>query len=484
MGLKSGQEWAGLIVCKDDTGALSTPSVGPVGALYVNGTVNAASVTISGSNPYKWTVTLPALTAGDLVSMYVTATIDSVATAEVVAEDVADTYRTSDIEALVDDIGTAGAGLTAIPWNAAWDAEVQSKAADAITAASLPTAAQIADAVWDEASTGHTDAGKAGQQIWTDVDAILTDTNELQTDNVPGLIAALPTDADVQTAAAAALTAYDPPTKAELDAADDAVLAAIAELNDIDSTVAQAAAAAALAAYDAATATDVTNATSALATSAALATVDSNVDAILLDTGTDGVLVSTTGLTAIAAAVWDALTSGLTTVGSIGAYILTYLDAKVSEVGGGTPASIAASIWDYLTSAATTAGSLGALVVTKLGYLTSGTTVTVSSPVASGLNVTTIQGDDYEAADGRSLDWDVSTTATVTGGTISVVLSGVDTYTGSVVDADTVRLELTAAETAAIPVGKRKYQVILTDTNSDIATLVEGTWTSNARVSE
>lgn len=44
-----------------------------------------------------------------------------------------------------------------------------------------PTAATIADAVWDEAATGHTDAGKAGQQMWTDVDAILADTGELQT---------------------------------------------------------------------------------------------------------------------------------------------------------------------------------------------------------------------------------------------------------------------------------------------------------------
>ncbi|MGB2807998.1 MAG: hypothetical protein WBC22_09665 [Sedimentisphaerales bacterium] len=36
--------------------------------------------------------------------------------------------------------------------------------------------AAIADAVWDELATGHTDAGKAGQQLWTDMDAILTDT--------------------------------------------------------------------------------------------------------------------------------------------------------------------------------------------------------------------------------------------------------------------------------------------------------------------
>ena len=36
--------------------------------------------------------------------------------------------------------------------------------------------ATVADAVWDEASTGHVDAGKAGLQLWTDIDAILDDT--------------------------------------------------------------------------------------------------------------------------------------------------------------------------------------------------------------------------------------------------------------------------------------------------------------------
>jgi len=115
MTVKTGAAWSGLIVCKDATGALSAASVGPVGALYVDGTVTADVVTVTGANPYKWTVTLPALTAGQRVSMYITATVDSIATASVVAEESADTYITSDIEALVDDIGIAGAGLTAIP---------------------------------------------------------------------------------------------------------------------------------------------------------------------------------------------------------------------------------------------------------------------------------------------------------------------------------------------------------------------------------
>jgi hypothetical protein len=39
-----------------------------------------------------------------------------------------------------------------------------------------PTAPDIADAVWNETSTGHTGGGKAGDQLWTDIDAILLDT--------------------------------------------------------------------------------------------------------------------------------------------------------------------------------------------------------------------------------------------------------------------------------------------------------------------
>lgn len=124
------------------------------------------------------------------------------------------------IEAQTDDIGAAGAGLTALPWNAAWDAEVQSEVADALatygaaTATDVTTAAAnvsvdeiqvsaladlfntnsgtnygaavsgsavkeiadnaggsglttgaIADAVWDEVLSGHAGAGSAGEAL-------------------------------------------------------------------------------------------------------------------------------------------------------------------------------------------------------------------------------------------------------------------------------------------------------------------------------
>lgn len=213
MTVKTGQVWTGLWAAVDSTGALSTPSVGPAGVLYVNGVASAATVAISGSNPYKWSVTLPTIAAGQSVSMYITATVALVATAQVVREDICDTYRISD-----------------------------------------------------------------------------------------------------------------------------------------------------------------------------------------------------------------------------------------------------------LASA----------------------TLSVTSPVSTSGNVTTYQGDDYDSADGRQLSWTVSTTATLTGGTVAVILASVATYTGAIASETSVTLDLTATQTAAIPVGRYKYQVVATQaagSGSDVITLVEGTWTSAARVS-
>lgn len=72
------------------------------------------------------------------------------------------------------------------------DSSVGAMAADTLTASALATdaGAEIADAVWDEAQSGHTTAGTFGE-IATEIASILADTNELQTDDVPGLIAAL-----------------------------------------------------------------------------------------------------------------------------------------------------------------------------------------------------------------------------------------------------------------------------------------------------
>ena len=47
------------------------------------------------------------------------------------------------IAAIATILGAAGAGLTAVPWNAAWDAEVQSECTDALNAYDPPTKAEL-----------------------------------------------------------------------------------------------------------------------------------------------------------------------------------------------------------------------------------------------------------------------------------------------------------------------------------------------------
>ncbi len=110
--IKSGQDWAGIFATYDSDGSLKAPSSGPTGTLYIDGSSNSATVTITGSNPYKFSVTLPTLTAGQRVDMYITATISSIATAGIVASDQADTAYISNVKSdtadILADTGTDG----------------------------------------------------------------------------------------------------------------------------------------------------------------------------------------------------------------------------------------------------------------------------------------------------------------------------------------------------------------------------------------
>lgn len=95
------------------TGAAADADSTPVGTLYVNGTANGATVTVTKitTGVYKAALTLPSLSAGDVVSLRVAATVGAVAGEGVVWQDTADTKRTSD---LADEVIGTGAGLTAI----------------------------------------------------------------------------------------------------------------------------------------------------------------------------------------------------------------------------------------------------------------------------------------------------------------------------------------------------------------------------------
>jgi hypothetical protein len=98
-----------------------------------------------------------------------------------------------------DAIGAGGAALTDLPWNPDWDVEVQSEAADALTAYDPPTKAEL-DAAVVPLALGADLATVAGY-LDTEVAAIKAKTDNLPSDPadasvVAGLIAALETKVD------------------------------------------------------------------------------------------------------------------------------------------------------------------------------------------------------------------------------------------------------------------------------------------------
>jgi len=148
-------------------------------------------------------------------------------------------------------------------------------------------------------------------------------------------------------------------------------------------------------------------------------TLGTNVDAILDDTGTSGVVIpqaqadkvwatATRALTDKAdftlssagiQAIWDKLTSALTTVGSIGKLLVDDINATISSRSSHTAADVwavatrtltsfgtlAQDIWDKLTSGLTTVGSIGKLLVDDINA-----TISSRAPEAGG-NVAAIK---------------------------------------------------------------------------------------------
>jgi hypothetical protein len=152
--VKSGQAVTVLFSTSNaTTGALADADATPVGTLYVDGTANAATVTETNVSTgiYKAAVTLPALTAGQIVSLGIAATVAGVAGGGIVWQDVADTVHTSDVKtdtaAILADTGTDGVLLAA-----AYDAaKTAAQAGDAMTLTgdydAAKTAAQAGDAM-------------------------------------------------------------------------------------------------------------------------------------------------------------------------------------------------------------------------------------------------------------------------------------------------------------------------------------------------
>ena len=186
MTVKTGQAWAGSFVTLDATGAVTAATGTPTGTLYVDGTANGASVTISGSNPYKWSVTLPSLTAGQRCDMYITATIASIATAGFVASEQADTALLSDGVAVA---SIANDAITAAALKADAVTEIQNGLALEATLTAIKGIG------WDNGTLQNikndiesvdSKLDTVDDFLDTEIAAILADTNELQTDLIDG----------------------------------------------------------------------------------------------------------------------------------------------------------------------------------------------------------------------------------------------------------------------------------------------------------
>ena len=190
----------------------------------------------------------------------------------------------------------------------------------------------------------------------TQLAAIVADTNELQTDDVPGLISGLNdlTAAEVNAQVDTALADYDAPTKAELDAG-------LAGLNDLTAAEVNAQVDTALADYDAPTKAELDTGLASLNDPSAAAVADAVWEEAIADhDGTSGSTAEALdsaggGVTAaaIADAVWEeAIADHDGTSGSTA-------EALDAAGGGVTADAIADAVWNEALSGHVGAGSAG-----------------------------------------------------------------------------------------------------------------------------
>ena len=292
-------------------------------------------------------------------------------------------------------------------------------------------ATALTDATWTDARAGYLDE-LAAANMPADLDAVLADTNELQSDDVPGLIGALndPTAVAIRTEMDANSTQLAAIVADTNELQTDDVPGLIAALNDptanaiadqvweeaiadhsgtagstaeaLDGASAPSAATVADAVWDedivaahngADTAGEILDnidghtaqtgdsyarlgAPAGASVSADIATVDGNVDAILLDTGTDGVQV--VGLKAAALADLFDTDSGTDYASSVAGSVVK----ETADNAGGsslTEAGIADAVWDELETGHVDAGKAGEQLWTEIDAIKAKTDLIAAS---------------------------------------------------------------------------------------------------------
>lgn len=257
----------------------------------------------------------------------------------------------------------------------------------------IPSASSVADAVWDEAISGHVGAGTFGlknqkavpsetlSDYMADVSGLATAAN---LDIVDGLIdaikATIDSYLDVAISSRLASASYVAPANtyiSDIKAKTDnlpANPAAVGSAMTLD------------VAYDAA---------KSAASQASVDAIDDYVDTEVaaIKAKTDNLPASPAGTgdvpsaATIADAIWDELVSGHAGVGSFAKLLTDYLDAKVSEVGGGslTAADIADAVLDEAA-----AGHTG-VIATNLDAAVSTRLATTGYTAPSNSDITTIK---------------------------------------------------------------------------------------------
>ncbi len=216
-------------------------------------------------------------------------------------------------------------------------------------------------------------------------------------------------------------------------------------------------------------ATAVTAIQSGLATAAALDAVDNFVDTEVaaIKAVTDKLDTAMELDSTVYRFTTNALEQGPSGSGATAQQVWEYATRTLTSAGAG--GATAQEVWEYATRTLTSGGGtvdIAALAAAIVAALSG--SLTVTTPVSvDGTSIELVQGDDYFAADGRALEWTRSDWPDLTGATITLnvqTASGIVTIAGTapVVGAgveQTVRAEMTAAETASLDIGFNDFDV-------------------------
>jgi len=163
---------------------------------------------------------------------------------------------------------------------------------------------------------------------------------------------------------------------------------------------------------------------------------------------------------AIADAVWDEATSGHVAAGTTGA-ALAAAGASGDPLASSVPGSYGVGTAGYQLGRI---GSAGATVV---------------SPVAASGAVTLYQNATYSTARGTALVWTLTSALALTGGSVTLDVAGAS-YAGAITGsagAWVVTVQLTAAQTAAMALGVKRYDLSATVSGDALPPLAVGTLT-------